>query len=457
MPAGGLFADKDWRIAPRGFPLAPKIFRRLEELGPRLLVFSRAANLLYRRSVEGKAPEWIARYLDAGKSKEIVALAREAAWKNNLPAVFRPDLLLTEHGFVATEFDSVPGGIGATAWMQTAYGKLDARENASRGMLEGFRAILENESGLAAIVVSDEARDYRPEMEWLAEAMSAVSAPSTHTTAASSAPGLRVRVCRPEHLDYRNAGVFLDGERVGTVYRFFELFDLPNVANWRRLADAVRAGRVRVTPPFKPQLEEKLWMALFWFPQLADFWRRELGDRYFRDLREVIPFTWLLDPTPLPPHAVIPRLEIHDWRRLGEFSQKRRDLVLKVSGFSPRAWGGRGVWIGSDLSADAWQRAVEEALEEHDRSPRILQPFAHSPLVEHEWFDFETGRLVTMRGRVRLCPYWFVVGQEPRLGGVLATICPADKKLIHGMKEAILTLAVDGRETPNPEPRTPSP
>jgi hypothetical protein len=27
---------------------------------------------------------------------------------------------------------------------------------------------------------------------------------------------------------------------------------------------------------------------------------------------------------------------------------------------------------------------------------------------------------------------------RPQLGGMLATICPADKKIIHGMSEAIL-------------------
>lgn len=47
-----------------------------------------------------------------------------------------------------------------------------------------------------------------------------------------------------------------------------------------------------------------------------------------------------------------------------------------------------------------------------------------------------------MKGRVRLCPYYFVHGDgdgaRTQLGGVLATICPADKKIIHGMRDAIL-------------------
>lgn len=446
LPPGGLFAEREWRLAPKPFGLPPKLFRRIVELGPRLLGFYRAANLLYRWSVAGKAPPWIARYLEAGKPPEVIALAREAAWKNDLPAVIRPDLLLMEDGFAITELDSVPGGIGATAWLQTAYAKISrgargGREEASCGMIEGFRAVLGEREGLAAIVVSDEARDYRPEMEWIAGALRATGG-GTAPNAPPHASRPPVTVCRPEDLSDRPEGVFLGGDRVETVYRFFEIFDLPNIPNWRALADAARRGLVRVTPPFKPQLEEKLWMALFWFPQLADFWRRELGDRYFRDLKEMIPFTWLLDPAPLPPHAVIPRLEIHAWQRLGDFSQKQRDLVLKVSGFSPRAWGSRGVWVGSDLSAEEWKRAVEEALVEFDHAPRILQPFARARTVEHAWYDFEKGAMVEMRGRVRLCPYWFVVGREARLGGVLATICPADKKLIHGMKDAILTLAV---------------
>ena len=43
-----------------------------------------------------------------------------------------------------------------------------------------------------------------------------------------------------------------------------------------------------------------------------------------------------------------------------------------------------------------------------------------------------------MDGRVRLCPYYFVIGDETRLGGILATVAPADKRLIHGMSDAIM-------------------
>jgi hypothetical protein len=125
IPDGGLFQDKTWRLAPDPLPLPPGMTERIRELGPRLQAFYAASNLLYRQSVEGKQPPWIHRYLDAGKPSSVVDLARERAWKNDLPVVIRPDLLLTEAGLALTELDWVPGGIGLTAWLQEAYGKLE--------------------------------------------------------------------------------------------------------------------------------------------------------------------------------------------------------------------------------------------------------------------------------------------------------------------------------------------
>lgn len=58
-------------------------------------------------------------------------------------------------------------------------------------------------------------------------------------------------------------------------------------------------------------------------------------------------------------------------------------------------------------------------------------------------FDTEYWRpgedhLEPMRGRVRMCPYFFVGEKSTVCGGALATICPDDKKLLHGMRDAIL-------------------
>ena len=39
---------------------------------------------------------------------------------------------------------------------------------------------------------------------------------------------------------------------------------------------------------------------------------------------------------------------------------------------------------------------------------------------------------------MRLQPYYFVINDEPVLSGLQATVCPADKKVLHGMVDAVV-------------------
>ena len=419
VPKEGLFAEKDWLISPTALPLTEKFVDELERLGYRLALFVRACNLLYQQSVRGKQPAWVADYLDRGKPEELREIARAREFRDELPQVLRPDVILTDEGYTIAELDNVPGGIGLTAWLNQTYSALgeDVIGGAS-GMVDGFRSIL---PGGADILVYEEAATYRPEMQWLAR--QAGQAGNEYTV--------------------RNANAGTDGidgtrEAPRNVYRFFELFDLPNIPGAAGLMQRAREGTVRVTPPFKAYMEEKMWFALFWLRPLREFWRRELTERHFLKLQEVIPYTWLIDPAPLPQHAVIPILEIHEWEELKHFSQKQRELILKISGFSETAWGSRGVDLGTDLPQGAWAAAIGRALEKFETHPHILQKFHKGRLLEHPYRD-RNGEMQTMHGRVRLCPYYFTFGGKTHLSGTLATICPADKKLLHGMKDAILT------------------
>ena len=182
--------------------------------------------------------------------------------------------------------------------------------------------------------------------------------------------------------------------------------------------------------------------ALLWNRNLQNFWRQELGEGFLARLKKVVPYTWLVDPAPLPPQGAIPELNLTDWAQLKSLSQKERDLILKVSGFSDKAWGSRGVFLGSDLSQADWSAAVDAALRDFEKSPSVLQRFSKPSQVETTWFDFAKNETVPMKGRARLCPYYFVGGEgdsaRPQLGGVLATIVPADKKIVHGMSDAVL-------------------
>ena len=417
IPPGGLFAGLDWRISPEPFLIGENLAKEIESLGRVLLQFYRATNLLYRKSVEGKQPEWVARWLELGKPAELIALQRSPAFKNDVPRIIRPDILLTDDGIRISELDSVPGGIGLTAWLNQTYSENGSQVlGGADGMLRGFESIF-GDAKRVHIVVSEEAKTYRPEMEWIAG--------QTGNTKFK--------------IQNSNFEAFAEGD---FVYRFFELFDLPNVANAKKIFELASEKKIRLTPPPKPLFEEKMLFALLWNRNLQNFWRQELGDGFLTRLKKIIPYTWLVDPLPLPPHAAIPELNLTDWSQLKAMSQKERDLILKVSGFSDKAWGARGVFLGSDLPAADWGAAVDAALANFKKSPCVLQRFYKPSLVDAAWFDFAKNEPVPMKGRVRLCPYYFVSGDgdamQPQLGGALATIVPGDKKIVHGMADAIL-------------------
>jgi hypothetical protein len=417
LPTGGLFADQFWRFSPAPFELGAALSRELESLGRVILQFYKAVNLLYRQSAAGKQPAWVAELLDQGKPAELIELQRSPALKNELPRVIRPDLMLTDSGLAITELDSVPGGIGLTAWLNQVYSRAGAAVvGGESGMLRGFGGIF-GDAPRVHVMISEESANYRPEMVWLSEQLGR------------------------DRFQVRDAA--FDGfAENDAVYRFFELFDTANVPASGAVFTAAREKKIRLTPPPKPIFEEKLLLALLWNRNLRGFWRQELGEGFFQRLLRQVPYTWVVDPAPLPPHAAIPELNLTDWRQLETMSQRERDLILKISGYSETAWGARGVFLGSDLPAEEWSAAVADALRRFPQSPYVLQRYHKPRVVPARWHDFERNTLVPMEGRVRLCPYYFVAGDgdamRANLGGVLATICPAEKKIIHGMREAIL-------------------
>lgn len=450
VPASGLFGEAErplvegsrasWRISPEPFLISPASLQRLQELGDQLLAFYGAANRLYRRSVRGTIPEFFHEYLDIGKSETVIDYGRMNRFRRDVPGVIRPDLLLTGDGVKAAELDSIPGGIGLTGSMQQHYHSLGfAMVGGANGMVEGFAAMIRDratsDDPQLAIAVSDESVDYRPEMQWVSEQLRGL--------------GMNSVCVKPEEIELHGDGLACDGQPVDTVYRFLELFDLKNIPNYDILLYAARKQLVTMTPPVKAYLEEKLLFALFHHPALAEHWQQEMGGKTVAALRRVIPETWILDPRPLPPQAVVPGLTIGkrpvtDWRQLEGLGQSDRRLVIKPSGFSPDAWGSRGVTIGHDLPEATWDAAVQGALNAFSTTPHVLQKFHHGKRYGTRYYDFAQDAVRKMNGRVRLSPYYFVVNDRTQLAGILVTVVPADKKLIHGMVDAVMVPAAIG-------------
>ena len=411
FPSEGLFRDKEWRMSPESFVLPSGIGELIDRLGPALRAFQRACNELYFAVGEHA---WVAALVDQGKPQDVIELGRNARWRNTLPSVLRPDLVLTEAGVCISELDSLPGGMGLTGWLNETYASLgDDVIGGARGMIDGFAAAFPNED----ILISRESSDYEPEMHWIAK-------------------HLNRRVLRTQDIQHPASSI----QQPATIYRFFELWDLANVEHSNDWLALACSGDVTFTPPLKAFLEEKLWLALFWSPQLERWWRETLGAEHFALLSQCIPQGWVVDPTPLPPYAERPGLNVHSWEEVKRFGSKARELVLKISGFSEKGWGSRGVFIGHDLSQEDWTRALDEALTSYPRNPYVLQRFHRGRVVHHSSWDDRAGIVTDMQARVRLCPYYFVPSgtEKTQLSGVLATVCPADKKILHGMRDAMM-------------------
>jgi hypothetical protein len=413
LPEGGLFGGGGWQWSPEPLKLSAAEAREMMSMGHPLAKFQQASDQLYRRSAAGKIEPWLAELLDEGNPDWLVALQREGAMADQFPRVIRPDLILAKGHFAASELDSVPGGMGITAWLSKVYSEAGYEVlGGSDGMVEGFRSLLPDGGD---ILVSEESQDYRPEMDWLAGQL-----------------GDGWKTERAE--EYEECG--------RDIYRFFELFDWESMPFSKSMAERSARGEISVTPPFKPHLEDKLWLALFWSPALKKLWEQSLRGSHLRRLRQTIPFGWVMDPEPLPPHAALPKMNAHSWDEVAEFSQKERQLVLKISGFHESAWGSRGVFVGHDLSAVEWKERIAIALEQSGEQPWVMQEFHEGRRFEHPIYQ-EDGSVKMTEVRARLCPYFFTDRKgETSFGGCLATLVPADKKKIHGMSDGVLVPCV---------------
>lgn len=384
-----LFADKKWVPATRSWVPNFEQLAVLRQLQTAVPAFYRAIEQAYLQF------DWVRDFYNFGKPQALIEHQMHAAVRNILPPVMRPDLLITENGFALCELDSVPGGIGQTAALEREF-------LAGTQIPEYFQKSLAGTRKNVAVVISEESAVYRPEMEYLVA-------------------GTSIKVVPAETLRVNEQGVFdAAGTRLDVIYRFFELFDLPNLGDCQKLPLAVERGNVVVLPPMRAFQEEKLSLALLGHPRLADFWQKVVPANDLQLLKKIVPETWILGDA----CAGTPVLK--------NLSQKQRaQFVLKASGFSPLAWGAHSVVIGADCSAVEWERALS-AIENQNETLYVCQRYCKSCKVEAVGGN---GKMA----RARICPYYFYFDGNAHWAGTLATFCPLDKKIIHGMSVATLT------------------
>ncbi len=414
-----------FRIGPTPFSVSPSQAQELRAMGEHWRNFYIAMDRLYWLSKGGEAPAFVAKYLDAGKPSWLLELAQADAYREQIPIIIRPDLLLTASGWKATELDSVPGSMGLLAFFEQVYASwpLLGDGQTAAAMANALLNLLDSREQ-SAIVISEECSGYRAETAWL----------SRHW----QEQHIQIPTIYPEDLQIKNGQVRYQGERLHLIYRFFELFDIENIPGAKDLLYLGAQGKIRITPPPKPHLEEKMWFAFFHHPLLQSYWIQLLGGETFNYLKGVIPPTWLL----CSDQIAFAGGPCGSLSKLKQTSRRSRPFVLKPSGFSPLAWGGHGLSRGKDYTTTRWVQAIDNCVAQEYQSPYIIQVYQQSLPHRVEYYEYSQESIHSFEGKLRLCPYYFLQGARVVLSGALATLVPLSKPIIHGMTDAVMVPTV---------------
>jgi hypothetical protein len=181
--------------------------------------------------------------------------------------------------------------------------------------------------------------------------------------------GMDTVACLMDQLETDENGVLLlDGRRVDAVFRLFLSFDQPRSEGLNALIRAMRAGRVRMhTSEATWLLSDKTTMAWLWED------KKSLPESDQGLIERHLPWTALF-PEPGPGGAELLRHALAN----------RAELVLKPVG----GYGGGGVVLGPNVSAEEWRDALLQAERE---GRHIVQRHVTPDLLSLDFFDQRTG------------------------------------------------------------------
>ena len=99
--------------------------------------------------------------------------------------------------------------------------------------------------------------------------------------------------------------------------------------------------------------------------------------------------------------------------------------------------------MGGGLPQAEWAAAVDEAISSFEKSPFVFTAIRKTQTrgIILVLILIKTNPFLSKGRDAGRCPYYFVVGEgdaaRAQIGGILATVVPLDKKIIHGMTDAV--------------------
>jgi hypothetical protein len=110
--------------------------------------------------------------------------------------------------------------------------------------------------------------------------------------------------------------------------------------------------------PLSAEDEPAIWPALLRMKPLQSFWELEMRTNHYQTMKDLLPDAWVLDPSPIPPGAVIPRLEISDWGDIEPLRAVSSSFILSD------AWEvGVETSLSGSASNEEWKKLLGSALQ----------------------------------------------------------------------------------------------
>jgi hypothetical protein len=330
---------------------------------------------------------------------------------------FRLDLVPDRDGQLKLlEIQVVMGGLGITQALRCAYGphpELPGTAPAyEEAVLAGYAGWVRNHgqrpppTPLAAVLGS-RLSSYRHDHLVLARHLEQMEL--------AIAPLGRLTVDTEGHL------ILPDGRKPDIVHRLFRSPSLFSSAPRRahQILRGVVNNRFYLVNPWKDVLEDKRILTLVHHPRTPQELGRELSPQTLAFLQDHVPSTRSAAPETLADLLDRPRSE--------------RAFYLKKG----RSFESRELWDGQQVSLRQWRAVCLRARREGDW---ILQDAVRGDPRPFRYLDPTTQRIRTMRGYVRVSPFYFRRADgEIRMGDVLLT-AREERSRVHGASDAVLVV-----------------
>jgi hypothetical protein len=325
-------------------------------------------------------------------------------------SVRRLDIVVNEHGAAVCENDEMPGGLVHAYWLDRAYGVNQRRWN------HALRWLTAN-GPLVFAVSAQWSAPYVQEITWFVQHLRQRGF-DVHMVTSAQTSGLKVT--------WR--GVFLNGKKIGTVWRLFPVFEAHGP--FASLVKAASKGKVRLVPELA-SWGNKAWMGVFW--EERSYFQRAMTPHTFSQLSQLVPYTRLVTSNSGFPSAIRDRgnlVRIDNFDALQAIPTRlRKQVVVKATGAHDRAARSFGVAIGTSSSGTRWAETLSQMLKLD--APLAVQEYRPPRRVDIPVWSVLSGRPVLenpFNGKLLIRP-WAIGGELVSATGFLTV---PDTTKLHG-------------------------